>query len=337
MKIFHTIFILLSLTQMAFSEEDWAVDTHAYGGGDSEGIAYKKGEQIVTSELNVYRNKCEKSEGEYSMTLRRGFCTPYDPNDLFNKIECLVRGRGLCKLPVFKVSISTNDEEGNKNDVIEPGETISVLVTIQNQKSVTEDALTLTTSLAAENSLVEILNQNLSFGEIPANSLKTKSLKIKLSPNFPCGDELSLKFDLVGLVSSRSSTQTLTVGQNVGKVIVLSEEDINLPLGQSYPIEVDAPEEAKVYKVRLKYTARVNYPAHYRTWLTAPEGKNSWAYYNNESRQNLTFDEDLTAKFQGAAIKGTWHLSGDMANGNAGSFTSYRLSIVPREFKCEKN
>ncbi len=289
--------------------------------------------------LEAYRKQCVKESGIFSSTKKRGFCEPDDPSDLFCRIECPVFGRAFCRLDSASIEeeVQLSEVNGNGNGVFDPGEEVKIAVTVKNTGRT--DITSLKGTLSVDpNPAIEIKVADATLGILVLGESKTVSFSGKVPSGAPCGSKALLKFVLKGNDFLHRFSQPFVVGKLAAEPIVVSKTGVSMPLtpnGVSYAIQVDGP-DAEIYKVRLFYSAEVEQPGFYRAWLTAPNLKNSWAYFADETRKHVLFNEDLTEFFSGAKVSGKWYLSGDITGlDNRAEITGYQLSVTPNLFDCK--
>lgn len=338
------IFILATLfvTRPSMAQ-GWNTSLPVYGCGESDGLAYTDAERSIGGELAAYRQQCTKQGGVFGSSMRRGFCNPDSPGSLFCRVECLVIGYASCSpgaAYVVQESVQLAEVGGNQNQAFDPGEQVKMDVTIRNAGTTAINAASGSIAIEGAEQIVTIAPLPMIFGDIKPGESKTVSTMVKVLSTAGCGSRVDLKFVITGTNFLYRFSQPFAVGRLTEAPIVATQSGIALPLkpaGISYVIADVTDVDEDIYQVKLAYSATVRLPRNFRVWLTAPNGKNAWAYFVDESRTAVVFNRDLTDKLRDVKTKGKWYLSGDMSQiDNSATITGFKLTIVPRKFTCEK-
>ncbi len=332
-----TLFLTVSVSAQVL----WSDQIPMYGSGDSEGTAYASAKQKLRQEFQRLQNVCQRQGGNFTSRMQNSFCDPYDPSSLFAPQTCLVVGYVTCQAEavVLTEQVEIKEVSGNQNGAIEPGEKVSVSVTITNSSKMTFNSLKLSTGVKSAEPVLALQQTEMDLVKLVPGESKTLNFDGAILPNAPCGSRVLLSFMLKGPNLLHRFSNTLLIGKLMEKPITLENNSFSQPLavkGVSYLIGEVTASGKDISQIFLTYTAAVKIPSKYRFWLTTPSGQAIWAYYMDESRTNVTFSRDLTEYVKDGQTNGKWHLSGDMGNGNNAVITSYKLVIVPNSFQCSR-
>lgn len=335
------IFFLLSLLAVPVRAELWSYQIPIYGSANDEVTAYRRAEQKVAQEIGKYRTTCEKQSGSLSSRIKRGFCTPYDPNSLLPSVDCLVVGYVSCyAVPVvIEESVEPRETSGNGNGFIEPGEKAAIVVTMKNSGSRELQAIKIGITHTASEPVLALQSSELELGNLKAAESKSVTFIASVLPDAPCGAQVLLNFTATGKNLVHHFPYNLAVGKLTEAPIILqssapqalTQAGINIVMG-----DIPGPGR-KISQLRFSYQASVRTPSKYRLWLTPPNKKAIWVYYADESRPEVIFDRDITKYLAPNSMTGgKWHLSGDMGAGNTATLKDWKLVITPDAYECHK-
>jgi len=114
--------------------------------------------------------------------------------------------------------VTVNDSTGNNNGFIDPGEPISITVTLTNPwRSAAQDVASATATLSTSTAQITITDNSSSYGAIPAQGSATgDAFSFDVSTSATCGQSLRFTVTTVSSLGTFSTNFVLRVGQPVG-------------------------------------------------------------------------------------------------------------------------
>jgi subtilisin-like proprotein convertase family protein len=237
-----------------------------------------------------------------------------------------------------------DDQGGDGDGVIEPGETVDLWVTATNAAPDVLSGLTgaLTVSGAAG---VSVDDAHLAWDDIPARMplLSNEPATISVARDVACGTALTATIALQAGPRTATVTAPLSVGRLVGEAQLHAATGLPMPIADNQTttvaVTVDAAQwnattqiQAAVLKIDLRHT----YVGDLTATLVSPAGQRVEVWRGSGAADDLHFEQDVTAKLSGIAGKGEWKLEiRDSAAQDVGFLDLVQLTMTPAAFECE--
>lgn len=249
-----------------------------------------------------------------------------------------------CKLAGVE-SVKVDDQEsGNGNGVIEPGETVSLTVSAQNGGSKELTGLTADMTVTGTSG-VALKNGALSWDAIPARS-KAPSISpvvLTVAPQVACGTSINTTVKFKADSRTAAVNRTLLVGKLVGTEKSFAASGLPLRIRDNRTVDASntiASEEWKpetlIQSLRVKFQIKHSYIGDLAVRLISPSGTSKELFKGGGSGEVVNFDEDVTELFKGQKGAGTWKLRiADEASQDEGTLETFQILATPALFECK--
>lgn len=235
------------------------------------------------------------------------------------------------------------DEAGDQDGVIEPGETISLNVLAKNPTSNEIVGLTGTLSLT-EGEGVTILKDTILWDPIASNTtaLSTQPAKIEISEDAVCGSSFSTKLLIKADSREAVATKTFVIGRNIGVEELFTASDLPLDIldlsTTTSEVSIEGEqwtETSTIAKAQLSFDIRHTYVGDLTIHLEDPAGVKTLVYRGKGSSDDVQFDEDISELLAGKPGMGTWKLHvNDRSRRDEGQLLNFALKLTPNSFVC---
>jgi hypothetical protein len=340
--------LLLTWTLFLFSlgavaADDWSQQFGKYGCGRfGEGDAYQDGIKQCSTQAAKYQAKCQQDGGQFRWQYRKGFCTPEDPNSLFCRTECLVVADVFCRTPLFTPTFDITELAGNGNGTAEPGEKLSVKVSLTNLKKSLLRAIT--GEISVPSPLITVPAKFLAWDDVGVGQtlVSTSAAEVHIAKEVPCGTQSELKLSLKTDGGSQEVTYPFRVGKFSGVPLTAAAQDLTTAIGGTgaaiaLPIALPAASTAVgTRKIQFGFKLALKGTRHVRVTLTAPDNSLVGVLYNGNATGSVTYDQDLTSFFGKAKSIGEWKLVASVSGQpQDGTLTQYQLMVLPESYTCQ--
>lgn len=240
--------------------------------------------------------------------------------------------------------LSIDDNGGNGNGAIDPGESVNLWVTARNAGA--SEATNLTGRLTASGpSGVSVTRGDLKFGNVPARQTKRSQnpAVLNVGASVACGANINAAIELNSGGRTVTLARTLTVGRLDGAVS--TEEASGLPVAirdnrtTKSTVAIGGEQWSggtKVKSARLQVSIEHAYIGDLKAALVAPNGTRKEVWKGAGSGDTANLDIDVSAAFAGVAGLGTWTLEvSDGETNDEGRLLAYSLTLTPARFVCE--
>ena len=237
-----------------------------------------------------------------------------------------------------------DQESGNGNGVIEPGETVSLTVSAQNGGSKELAGLTADMTVTGATG-VTLKNGALSWDVIPARS-KAPSVSpvvLTVAPQVACGTSINTTVKFKADSRTASVNRSLLVGKLVGTEKNFAASGLPLRIRDNRTVDAQntvASEEWKpetlIQSLRVKFQIKHSYIGDLAVRLISPSGTSKELFKGGGSGEVVNFDEDVTELFKGQKGAGTWKLRiADEASQDEGTLETFQILATPALFECK--
>ncbi len=234
-----------------------------------------------------------------------------------------------------------------KNEMVDPGEEVEITVNLNN--SGTLAAGTTTAKLTTENSLIEVANGKTTYSSVDMaqTSANSEPLRIKVSPEFQCGEkiDLALELDTEVRMLKKHLTFSLPTGKPIGSTLTAVEEhDIPDSDGSSAVSSIVIASDGKLGKdFSIDVNIEHSYIGDLTITLESPSGRKATLWrQGGEDTQNLVGNFPSTLEpagymglLKGEKLRGEWKLTvTDSEKENTGKIISWAINNVTG-YSCE--
>jgi subtilisin-like proprotein convertase family protein len=244
-------------------------------------------------------------------------------------------------------SFNTQEVSGNNNDVIEPGETVTLSVNYLNNTGINISQLSAYGQITPATEGITLSSNPITWNEVANGSSQRSNgvLRLELSEAVACGTQFGITFNMESRDPARNAVQIhdFAVGKNIG--VAESEAAAGLPLGipdlekVSATVEIGSTQWASdttVLSGRLKFDIKHSYIGDVTVTLISPAGERIEVFQGDGAEDDSHFDKDISELVLGKAGKGTWTLEViDDASSDVGTLESFSLTLTPHKFLCE--
>lgn len=265
-------------------------------------------------------------------------------NDAFSRHGLAVKADSCETFSSQGISIQ---DDGNRNGVIEPGETIRVGASLKNNTDKTLVNVEGQLQLAADlNQDIEVLKGNMHWSSIEAGKTAASEdqAAFRVRDDAACGRKINgnLVINASGAskaistswwVGTPSPSETATATEMPRNIPDLGAVDVKLPT-----IGSEWANDTKVRNVRLKFRIKHTYLGDVEVRLVNPKNNISSLVYRGrgDTSKEVTFDEEISTAFANSVAKGSWVLRvSDTGRRDVGTVESASVEVAPMKFICE--
>lgn len=247
-----------------------------------------------------------------------------------------------CKLATIHF-LEVEEVHGNSNNIPEPGEEITLAVSLINQTSETIDTLEGAVKISNKATGDVIYESTLYWDELEprSNGTSRNNITFIIPQELVCGTEILVELKLKAgdrEVIQKEIIRTGTAAEPVrGDALNLPLPIQDLKTTQSITTieDISIPQDTIINKLRLRFDIAHTYRGDLSVHLESPDGQKVRVYEGNGGGEGVNFDSDVSELFDGATAIGDWTLTVyDRARRDQGSLESFSLEVTPHIFTC---
>ena len=262
-------------------------------------------------------------------------------NEVFTR-HGLAIVNGECQL-VALVDTRSNDQRGNGNGIIEPGETIEFNAWLKNTTS--RDFTDLRARASSDNTHLQWHNDTAIWNRVASGNTMSSNtpLLFTLSENVQCGESFTVTLDLNIGNELRNFSTVLNVGKHAGTPDLHQADGMphSIPDGSSTEVSVHVQGEqwrdtTSVYAAQVKFNLFHFAHQELLVELVAPDGKVLSLFNGKAGFGMLTIEQDISEELRGQLGQGEWRLRvTDRKQGTVGYLIDFALTLTPHVFVCQ--
>ena len=263
-------------------------------------------------------------------------------NEVFTR-HGLATINGECQL-VELVETRSNDQRGNGNGIIEPGETIELNTWLKNTTS--RDFTDLRARASSDNTHLQWQNDIAIWDHVASGNTMSSDtpLLFTLSDNMQCGESFTVNLDFNIGNKLRNFSTELYVGKHTGTPDLHQAEGMphSIPDRSSTEVSVFVQgqqwrDTTSVYAAQVKFNLFHFAHQELLVELIAPDGKAVRLFNGKAGFGTLAVEQDISEQLRGQLGQGEWRLRViDRKKGTVGYLVNFALTLTPHVFTCQR-